>query len=326
VHTLHAALNEQRNLKLEERQVPLEKWIHGLSQPSSKFKLRVCTRCIYVTSFLAPCPDTCLGSSMSESGCENSATYRRWQSTSTNNRRRYFTTQIRNRIFLARNRVVLKSAGSGGVCAMSHFILVYTTVLTSRWVSEDMPFPTARQPVQNTYTTLLAVTEGHSHYIQSFNFIALWQSYVTHWNNLRIANFVYSLIFDWTMAFRKPTLLQPPGKDSTWSGGPLTYSYSQQLRISLRPTFCNAVLDYKLDDGRSSKQEDYVSQSNHINTTKTIWFFCNSPSNQLNKNCPTVVEPCSWKPVPGSYPQPLESTLYFLMVHLNVTLSTYILA
>lgn len=152
MQTLHTAFNEKWNLKLEERQAPLEKWIHGLSQPSSKFKLRVCTRCIYVTSLLARCPDTCLWSSMSESGCENSATYRRWQSISTNNRRHYFRTQIRNRIFLARNTVVLKSARCGGVCTVSHFILFYTTVLTSRWVTEDTPFPTARHPVQNIPT------------------------------------------------------------------------------------------------------------------------------------------------------------------------------
>jgi hypothetical protein len=154
VQTLHTVFNEQRKLKLEGRQAPLENWIHGQSQPSSKFKLHVSARCIYVTSLLAPCPDTCLESSMSESGYENSATYRRWQSTSINNRRRYFTTQIRNRIFPARNKVVLKSAGSEGVCAVSHFILVYTTVLTSWWVSEDMPLPvpTARHPVQNIPT------------------------------------------------------------------------------------------------------------------------------------------------------------------------------
>jgi len=87
-----------------------------------------------------------------ELGCENSATYQRWQSISTNNRRRYFTALIRNRVFLASSRVVLKSAGSVGVCAVSHFILVYTTVLTSWWVSEDMSLPTARQPEYNRPT------------------------------------------------------------------------------------------------------------------------------------------------------------------------------
>ena len=152
MHTLHAVFNEQWNIKVEGKEASLENRIHDISQLSSKFKLHACTKCVYVTCFRAPCPYTCLGSFMSESRCEHSATYRRLQAnqqiTDVVSLKLRFATEFS----FAHNTVVLKSAGRGSVCALSHFTPVYTTVLTSWWVSEDMSLPTTRQPALNMPT------------------------------------------------------------------------------------------------------------------------------------------------------------------------------
>ena len=246
---------------------------------------------------------------MSESRCEHSATYRRLQAnqqiTDVVSLKLRFATEFS----FAHNTVVLKSAGRGSVCALSHFTPVYTTVLTSWWVSEDMSLPTTRQPALNMPTwrcwqSWKYITFSLRPTIQLHSALTI---YTIVWLT-DIFDFVHRLIFlpNNGVSEANPASLYQARKEPDLADPLDTATLSHWEHLCFR---------------YSAKQEDYVGQYNNVNTNKTTWSFLDSPESQSIKNCPTVVEPCSWKNVPGSYPQPLESTLTFLQVRLNVTLS-----
>lgn len=159
---------------------------------------------------------------------------------------------------------------------------------------------------EHTYMTLLAVTEGHSQCIQSSNSIALWRSYVTHWHNLRIVDFVRSLIF-----FTEPrrfrsrlccNLQERKASDLVDTLDTATLSHLEYLCVRHSAMPC-LIKNQTMDKVQNKK---IMSVSPHISTptkpydvswtvpafnaSKTVPLSCN----RVHKACPRNVSTATW--------------------------------